>query len=60
LGWRFCSELARIVCVNSLANLAAAENTAARLGSQVISSSYGARETGFTKAHAAASTTLAT
>jgi hypothetical protein len=36
------------------ANLAAAEDTAARLGAQVISNSYGARETGFTQAYAAA------
>jgi subtilase family serine protease len=39
---------------DSLANLAAAENTAARLGAQVISNSYGAREDGFTQAYAAA------
>ena len=35
-------------------NLAAAENTAARLGAKVISNSYGARENGFTQAHAKA------
>jgi hypothetical protein len=36
------------------ADLAAAENTAARLGAQVISNSYGARESGFTQAYARA------
>lgn len=36
----------------SFANLAAAEDTAARLGAQVISNSYGARESGFTQAFA--------
>ena len=35
-------------------DLAAAENTAARLGAAAISNSYGARETGFTQAYAAA------
>ena len=33
---------------NSVVNLAATENTAARLGADVISNSYGSRETGFT------------
>ena len=37
-----------------LTNLAAAEDTAARLGAQVISNSYGARESGFTQAGAGA------
>jgi subtilase family serine protease len=37
---------------NSFAGLAAAENTAVRLGAQVISNSYGARESGFTQAYA--------
>jgi subtilase family protein len=32
---------------NEFSNLAAGENTAARLGAQVISNSYGGRETGF-------------
>ena len=36
------------------ASLAAAEDTAARLGAQVISNSYGGRESGFTQAHAKA------
>jgi hypothetical protein len=36
------------------ADLAAAEDTAARLGAQVISNSYGARESGFTQAYARA------
>jgi hypothetical protein len=39
---------------DSFANLAAAENTAARLGATVISNSYGARESGFSQAYAAA------
>jgi subtilase family serine protease len=39
---------------DSLANLAAAENAAARLGAAVISNSYGARESGFTQAYASA------
>lgn len=39
---------------DNLASLAAAENTAARLGAQVISNSYGARETGFSQPFAAA------
>ena len=38
----------------SFADLAAAEDTAARLGAQVISNSYGAREFGGTQAYAAA------
>jgi len=38
----------------TFADLAAAENTAARLGAQVISNSYGARESGFTQAVAKA------
>jgi hypothetical protein len=38
----------------SLADLAAAENTAARLGATVISNSYGAQESGFTQAWAPA------
>ena len=38
----------------SLANLAAAEDTAARLGAPVISNSYGAYETGFSQAYASA------
>jgi subtilase family serine protease len=37
-----------------IANLARAENTAARLGAQVISNSYGARETGFNLTYAPA------
>jgi subtilase family serine protease len=36
------------------ANLAAAENTAARLGAQVISNSYGTPESGFTQRYAGA------
>lgn len=36
------------------ANLAAAENTAARLGAQVISNSYGGRESGLTQRYAGA------
>jgi Subtilase family len=36
------------------ADLAAAEDSAARLGAQVISNSYAARETGFSQAYAAA------
>jgi subtilase family serine protease len=39
---------------DSIANLAAAENTAARLGAAVISNSYGARETGFSQGFAGA------
>jgi subtilase family serine protease len=39
---------------NSFADLAATENTAARLGAQVISNSYGARETGASYAEAPA------
>jgi hypothetical protein len=39
---------------DSMANLAAAENTAARLGAQVISNSYGARESGFSQIYAPA------
>jgi hypothetical protein len=39
---------------DNLASLAAAENTAARLGAQVISNSYGARETGFSQPFASA------
>jgi hypothetical protein len=38
----------------SFANLAAAELAAVRLGAQVISNSYGGRESGFTQAHAKA------
>jgi subtilase family serine protease len=38
----------------SFADLAAAEDSAARLGAQVISDSFGARETGFSQAFAAA------
>lgn len=38
----------------SFANLAAAENTAARMGAVVISNSYGAQESGFTQAQATA------
>lgn len=38
----------------SFADLAAAEDTAARLGAQVISNSYGATESGFSQAHASA------
>jgi len=38
----------------SYADLAAAEDTAARLGAQVISNSYGGRESGFTQASARA------
>ena len=38
----------------SFADLAAAEDTAARLDAQVISNSYGARESGFTQAYAGA------
>jgi subtilase family serine protease len=38
----------------SFADMAAAENTAARLGAQVISNSYGARETGLTQSYASA------
>ncbi len=37
----------------SLANLAVSENTAARLGAQVISNSYGSSESGFSQALAA-------
>jgi subtilase family serine protease len=39
---------------NSFASLAASENTAARLGAQVISNSYGGRENGFALALASA------
>lgn len=38
----------------SFADIAAAEDTAARLGAQAISNSYGARETGFIQAYASA------
>jgi len=38
---------------DSYANLAAAENTAARLGAQVISNSYGTPESGFSQAYSA-------
>jgi hypothetical protein len=38
----------------SFADLATAENTAARLGAQVISNSYGAQESGFSQAYASA------
>ena len=38
---------------DSFADLAAAEDTAARLGAQVISDSYGTREYGFSQAYAA-------
>jgi subtilase family serine protease len=38
----------------SIANLATADNTAARLGAAAISNSYGAPENGFTQAYAAA------
>jgi subtilase family serine protease len=38
---------------DSVANLAAAENTAARLGAQVISNSFGAQESGFSQAYSA-------
>ncbi len=38
----------------SFADLAAAEDTAARLGAVAISNSYGARESGFTQAYASA------
>ena len=34
---------------SSIANLAATDNTAARMGAQVISNSYGARESGFSQ-----------
>jgi len=48
--------LCKIVVVEakepSFAALAAAEDTAARLGAAVISNSYGARESGFTQAYA--------
>ncbi len=37
---------------DSVANLAAAENTAARLGAQVISNSYGTQESGFSQVYA--------
>jgi subtilase family serine protease len=50
--------LCKIVVVEgknpSFANLAAAENTAVRLGAKVISNSYDARESGFTQAYAKA------
>ena len=50
--------LCKIVIVEgknpSFANLAAAENTAVRLGAKVISNSYNARESGFTQAYAKA------
>ena len=36
----------------SIANLAAAENTAARLGAQVISNSYGTQESGYSQVYA--------
>jgi hypothetical protein len=39
---------------DTIANLAAAENTAARLGAAVISNSYGARESGFSQGYAGA------
>ena len=38
----------------SFANLAAAENTAVRLGANVVSNSYGGRESGFSQANAKA------
>jgi subtilase family serine protease len=38
----------------TFADLAAAENTAVRLGAQVVTNSYGARESGFTQANAKA------
>ena len=50
--------LCKIVIVEaktpSFANLAAAENTAVRLGAKVISNSYDGRESGFTQAYAKA------
>ena len=50
--------LCKIVVVEgknpSFANLAAAENTAVRLGAKVVSNSYDARESGFTQAYAKA------
>ena len=36
----------------SFVNLAAAEDTAARLGAEAVSNSYGAVESGFTQVHA--------
>jgi subtilase family serine protease len=38
---------------DSVANLAAAENTAARLGAQVISNSFGTQESGYSQTYAA-------
>src|SRR5215471_16752883 len=50
--------LCKIVIVEgktpSFANLAASENTAVRLGANVVSNSYGARENGFAQAYAKA------
>jgi hypothetical protein len=50
--------LCKIIMVEAksptFADLAAAEDTAARLGAQVISNSYGGRESGFTQAEAKA------
>jgi subtilase family serine protease len=49
-----CSILVVQANSASFASLAAAEDTAARLGANVISNSYGARETGLSQAYAAA------
>jgi hypothetical protein len=49
-----CTILVVEATSRSFADLAAAENTAARLGAAAISNSYGARETGFDQAYAPA------
>jgi len=49
-----CKILVVEASTASFANLAAAEDTAARLGAAAISNSYGARESGFTQAYATA------
>jgi hypothetical protein len=49
-----CSILVVQATDASFADLAAAEDTAARLGAAAISNSYGGRETGFSQAYAAA------
>lgn len=50
----YCKILVVEAANNSLAALATAENTAARLGAEVISNSYGARESGFEQPYAQA------
>jgi Subtilase family len=49
-----CSILVVQASSESFADLAAADDTAARLGAEAISNSYGGRESGFSQAYAAA------